>query len=359
MARAARSGTRFDTGLVIACSLLALFATVLPMQVREAIASSLRRTVVAPLLVLQERAVRARNAFVERDEVVARLDSLALQVHAMRELGAENAQLRGLLALGRKLRWGFLPAEALHGDDELLTLTVGSRAGAKSGAPVVAPDGLVGKVTTVDPSSSIAIMWTHRDFRASAMTDDGNVFGIVRAHIAADEADDRRDAPDTPERYLLELRGVAFRDTLRAGTRIATSGLGGIYPRGIPIGVVLGEIKTSEQWSRTYLVRPAVRPQDVTNVMILLPERTADSLDGVWSDEASAESMTRAIAGAGDSLARRAVFDSAAAAADRQRTADSLAALRDSAAARAADTTAAPPPPAASPSRPPNGGRRP
>ncbi|MEO7964646.1 MAG: rod shape-determining protein MreC [Gemmatimonadaceae bacterium] len=326
MARAARSGSRLDTGLLIACVLLALFATVLPLPVREAIASSLRRTVVAPILGLQERAVRARNAFVERDLVMARYDSLALRVTEMRELEAENVQLRGLLALGRKLRFGFLPAEALHGDDDFLTLTVGSQAGAKTGAAVIAPDGLVGKVTTVDPGSSIAIMWTHRDFRASAMSSDGKVFGIVRAHVSA-EGSELRESRNTPERYLLEIRGVAFRDTLRPGARIATSGLGGVFPRGIPIGTVLGEIKTSEQWSRTYLMRPAVRPQDVTNVMMLLPQRSTDSLEVIWRSESTAESMIRSIASSGDSLLRRATFDSLAAAEGRRRAADSAAAL--------------------------------
>ncbi len=348
MARAARSGSRLDTGLLIACALLALFATVLPLPVREAIASSLRRTVVAPLLALQERAVRARNAFVERDAVMARMDSLALRVNALRDLETENVQLRGLLALGRKLRYGFLPAEALHGEDDLLTLTVGSRAGAKSGAAVISPDGLVGKVTTVDPGSSIAIMWTHRDFRASAMSADGNVFGIVRAHTSNER--DLRDAKNVPERYLLEIRGVALRDTLRAGTHIATSGIGGVFPRGIPIGVVLGEIKTSEQWSRTYLVRPAVRPQDVTNVMVLLPQRSTDSLEAIWRSESSAESMTRAIAAAGDSLLRRATFDSLAAAEGRRRAADSAAAIL-----RAVPNDSTPPRPASA--RPPSAPR--
>ena len=39
---------------------------------------------------------------------------------------------------------------------------------------------------------------------------------------------------------------------------IYTSGLGGTFPRGITIGTSCSEIKTSEVWTRTYLVRPAV-----------------------------------------------------------------------------------------------------
>jgi len=317
MARAARSGSRADTALLATCTLLALFASVLPLPIRDAIASSLRRTVVAPLLALQERAERARTAFTERDAVAAQLDSLALRNAELGEMAEENARLRGLLSLGRQLQWGFVPAEALHGqglgDEHVIALTVGDRSGIKPRSAVVAPAGLVGQVTTVDPGTSLAILWSHPDFRASAMAADGTAFGIVRPHLG-----------DEPERSLLELRGVAFRDALKPGTRINTSGLGGVYPRGIPIGIVMGEIKTSEAWSRTYLVRPAVYPPDVSNVMILSPQRVSGGgLDSVWVGVNRADSAARGVAAAGDSLARLA----AAAEALRRRQADSLRAL--------------------------------
>ena len=77
---------------------------------------------------------------------------------------------------------------------------------------VVAPDGLVGQVTTVDPRSSLAILWTHPDFRASAMSADGSAFGIVRPHLGEESG-----------RSLLELRGVrARRAELARGRRTAT-----------------------------------------------------------------------------------------------------------------------------------------
>ena len=315
MARAARSGSRADTALVSVCALLALLATVLPLPIRDAIASSLRRTVVAPLLALQERAERGRTAFAEREGVTTRLDSLALRNAALGTLELENQQLRGLLHLSRQLQWGFVAAEALHGqgngDDHVLLLTRGSNAGVKVRAGVVAPAGLVGQVTTVDPGSSVAILWTHPDFRASAMAADGSAFGIVRPHLG-----------EEPERFLLEMRGVAFRDALKPGTLITTSGLGGVYPRGIPIGVVLNELKqTNEVWSRAYLVRPAVYPPDVSNVMILAPQRAADGgLDSAWTGVQRAEAAARALAASGDSLARL----QAAATALRQRQMDSL-----------------------------------
>ena len=296
MARAGRFESRYDLVLLAGCAFLGFFVRALPQHLSDALASGVRRTVLAPLVSLQRQAELTRGAIDTYENRTIALDSLALQAMEARSLAAENDALRSLLALGTRLRWGFTPAEALTGasaaDEYTLTLTVGERAGVRHKSPVVAPEGLVGMVQTVDPTMSIAIIWPHPDFRVSAMDADGNAFGIVQAH---------RD-PDT---YLLELRGVAFRSELAPGTEIRSSGLGGVYPKGIPIGTVLREIDSPEGWTRTYVLLPAVRPQDVRAVMVLDPQRANEGVQHVWARPASRDSATRRIASASDSIARR------------------------------------------------------
>jgi rod shape-determining protein MreC len=233
-------------------------------------------------------------------------------------LRTENTRLRDLLGLGARLKWGFIPVEALHGrgvrDEFGVTLSAGALAGVQKLSPVVAPEGLVGVVDNVDPSISHAMVWTHPDFRVSAMAEDASAFGIVQAHLASG-----------PGRYLMELRGVPFRTSIKTGTMIVSSGLGGVYPRGIPIGQVVSEIRTPETWARTYLIRPAVFPADVYAVMILRPDRAAAGVDNVWAVGTVADSSVRKIVVAGDSLARSAALAEAAA---RQAVQDSV--TRDS-----------------------------
>ena len=113
------------------------------------------------------------------------------------------------------------------------------------------------------------------------------------------------------------MRGVPFRATLKPGAIIYSSGLGGIYPKGIPVGVVLAEIKTSETWARTYVLRPAVNPTELTSVMILTPQRSTAGVANVWADLGAVDSATKRIVATGDSLARR----SASAEADARRAA--------------------------------------
>lgn len=316
MARATRLSSRVDFLLFIGCLIAAAVALVLPLQMRDPLAEVLRRSVVAPLVNLQSNAERWHAAWQLSEERTARLDSAVMRGFNAVALQSENDELRKLLGLGARLHTGFVPAEAVHNavrEDVVttLTLTAGTRAGIKVYSPVVSPEGVVGLVQTADPSISIAILFSHPDFRASAMSGDGTSFGIVYPHL-------QQSLGGTGE-YLLELRGVPFRTTLPAGTMIYTSGLGGTFPRGIPIGSVLRELKTAEGWTRTYLLQPSVNPAKVNSVMVLTSQRSTQKMDNVWQMVARIDSATRSVASSGDSLVRRAAADSA-----RRAAADSL-----------------------------------
>jgi rod shape-determining protein MreC len=319
----ARSFSRRDTILFVACLIVGFVALQLPDHVRDPFATSLRRSVLAPLVSLQRDAELSRRAWLTREERTVARDSVLLRSMSLETVQQENVRLRKLLGLGQQLRWGFVPAEVLQGrnvgEAYTITLSAGSRAGVRPFSPIVAPEGLVGMVKSVDPTLSIAIVWAHPDFRVSAMAADGSAFGIVGAHLG-----------NEPESYLLEMRGVPIRNTLKPGTTIVSSGLGSTFPRGIPIGTVLTEVRTSELWARTYLLRPAVLPPDVHMVMILLPERSTAGVETVWRTGHNADSAVKSIVAAGDSLAR-----AAAAAAPHVTQADA-ATHGDSAAARAA-----------------------
>jgi rod shape-determining protein MreC len=295
---------------------LALAARALPNTMRDPMATGMRRTFLAPLVMLQERAERGRQSLLMADTRQAAIDSLALKTMNDSSLEGENDRLRKVIGLGSRLRWGFIPTEALHGrgvrDETTVILSAGSRAGVSRLSPVIAPEGLVGVVDQVDPTMSHAMLWTHPDFRVSAMSPDGSAFGIAQAHLTGSATGG----------YLIELRGVPFRATLKPGAVIVSSGWGGVWPRGIPIGTVLEEMKTSEGWARTYLLRPAVNPADVYSVMILRRDRLAKGFDGVWQSVAQVDQATQRILVSGDSAAKAAALAEAAA---RRAVLDSIA----------------------------------
>jgi rod shape-determining protein MreC len=331
VARSNRFSSRVDVVIFGACVLLSLIAMVLPSRMREPTASLLRRTLVAPLLRLQQGSERWRAAYQSSVREELRRDTLALAAARVPALEGENDRLRKVLGLGSSMKWGFIPAEALSGrgrtEDFTITLSAGSKAGVRERSLVVAPEGIVGLVQTVDPSMSLAILFAHPDFRVSAMSADGSAFGIVQPRVTG-SATPAEQAFLRSERYLLELRGVSFRAALKPGAVIYSSGMGGIYPKGIPVGVVLGEIRTPETFQRTYILRPAVNPAELSAVMILTPQRGAAGVANVWADVGAVDAVTRGIILAGDSLARQ---SAAAEAAARRAAIDSAARiLRDS-----------------------------
>jgi rod shape-determining protein MreC len=293
--RPTRTDSRVDIALAALCGATALMCLILPPAMRGGAAASIRGTVVAPLASLQQRAELSRRAFLAHDDAVRVADSVTLRSQRLEGVTQENERLRRLLGLGAAVKWGFVPAEVLQGrglgDEYTVTLTAGRRAGVAPLSPVVAPEGLVGMVERVDEGLSLAIIWPHPDFRVSAMAADGSAFGIVTAHLAPGAA-----------RYYLELRSVPIRSNLRPGMLVVSSGLGGVYPRGIPIGSVVAELKSTEGWARSYLVRPAVRLPDIASILILKPERVRAGFENVWQLGAAADSATKGVVAAGDSV---------------------------------------------------------
>src|SRR5438270_590255 len=72
-----RYASRADTLVFIACVLLSLAAMGLPDRMRDPFARTLRQTVLAPLLALQQQTERLSAALERYDAVVAQRDSAA------------------------------------------------------------------------------------------------------------------------------------------------------------------------------------------------------------------------------------------------------------------------------------------
>ncbi len=319
------------------CCVLSVVALVLPDRLREPIATTVRRTVLAPLVTLQERAEMVRATIVSRNDELAVRGVAASRAVAAPALQDENDALRRLLGLAGRLRDGFVVAEAFHPagltDDFTLNVAAGSNVGVRRFTPVVTAEGLVGIVESVDAAMSVAITWAHPDFRVSAMSEDEAAVGIVQPHLVSG-----------PERYLLELRGVPFRASLDSGTLVVSSGLGATFPRSVAIGTVISEIPTTERWARTYLLKPSVYPSALSAVVLLLPSRVEAGVASAWTDASAADSAARAIVAASDSAARQAAL------AELSARRAALEAAADSARADSMLTPLGPPPGVRAPS---------
>jgi len=272
-----RRYTRRDTVLFVLCLLLSIVCLFSPVGLTYRLADGLRRSVLSPLVWLQTRAEEGRTSRVRFRVVTAQRDSAAYLAQFLPSLRAENERLRQLLKLSHRLNTGYVTAEVLHQpqatDGRTLLLSVGSSQGVAPFSPVIAPEGLIGVILTTTSQSSIAMTWAHPEFRVSAYTVGGNALGVVAPSTEGGSGEGS-----------LELRGVPFRDSVPLGTLVLSSGLGGVFPKGIPVGTVVGTIREEAGWERVYRLRPAANPGSVPHVMVLVGSRQPDLANAFPSD---------------------------------------------------------------------------
>lgn len=169
---------------------------------------------------------------------------------------ADNAQLRHLLGVAERGGLDVQLAPILDIDldptQQRLVLAAGSRDGVKMGQAVIDAGGLMGQVIAVTPMQSTVLLLTDPD-HAVPVTVVGSGVRLI--------AYGRGDA--------LELRDVPLNSGVKAGDKVVTSGLGGRFPAGFPVGTVT-DVHADE--SHTFLVgelRPAAQLDRGRDVLLL------------------------------------------------------------------------------------------
>lgn len=126
--------------------------------------------------------------------------------------------------------------------------------------PVVASGGLVGRVVTVAPPYAKVQLLTDRTAAVGAMIERTRRQGVVRS------------GPDG-----LELDFLPRQADVRPGDRVVTSGIDGLYPRGIPVGRVLSVEPADELFHRIHL-EPAIDFGMLGRVYILTAEPLPEAM---------------------------------------------------------------------------------
>jgi rod shape-determining protein MreC len=153
---------------------------------------------------------------------------LAQAMQTWRAVEAENIRLRALLALPARAGIKSLAAEIIRTlpdpFERRVVVDKGALQGVVAGRPVVDEAGLVGQVTRVFPTSSEITLLVSREQSAPVL----NLRNGLRLMVSGLGTDD-----------LLEVRYLDTQADLKAGDILATSGIDGVYPAGIPVARVL------------------------------------------------------------------------------------------------------------------------
>ena len=187
-----------------------------------------------------------------------RAEATALRLRQLRqeELETENQRLRALLLLHDKLPARTVGAEVVarewNGFTRGLTIDRGRQDGIERLAPVVVARGVVGRVAVLRRGSAVIQLLTDP---ASSI---GAVVHRTRAQGLAEGVAGGR----------LRLKLAAVEEGVHPGDLVYTSGIGELFPKGLPLGRVL-RVYPPTGLFRTAELEPAVDLATVEEVLVL------------------------------------------------------------------------------------------
>ena len=145
---------------------------------------------------------------------------------AARKLSTENATLRELLNIVHDPRVQYVSARVISDSGAIFARSVlvnaGQRHGVAKGQAVVTGDGLAGRIISVGDGSARALLITDLNSRIPVVIEDTRERAIV--------AGDNSGRP--------QLTFIGRDNRVELGNRVVTSGHGGAFPAGLPVGVV-------------------------------------------------------------------------------------------------------------------------
>lgn len=197
------------------------------------------------------------------------------------EIKRENERLRRLIGVQSTMEYDTVIAEVIAKSPQNFYKTIvvnrGRRDGIKRYMPVVAYQNdrkcVVGKVTDVQRSSSRIQPLVEQNSYTAAMLKDSRYSGLLQGQ--------------SPLSDTCLLQYVDRRVDIQFGDIVVTSGMGGVYPKGIEIGEVVSVTKPRYGIFQEAMVRPFVDLGRLEEVYIITKTVTGELLEQMVPDEGS------------------------------------------------------------------------
>jgi rod shape-determining protein MreC len=198
------------------------------------------------------------------DALRAENELLRQQVRALTETVDENVRLRQLLSFKQHSNHRALGARVIGRDTsnwwKSIQIDRGSGDGVRENMAVVTADGLVGKTIAVTKGQCRVLLLLDPNCKASALLQDSRQHGVVAGPAAAFQREPRL------------LMTFVDRDAkIPPGESVITSGLGGVFPKGILIGtVVRAQLNPQSGMYQDIEIKPAADLRRLEEVMVIL-----------------------------------------------------------------------------------------
>lgn len=207
--------------------------------------------------------VSSRRALLQRNtELESQALTLRARLQQFETLERENTHLRALMdAAARihgKIRIGEIMAVDLDPFRQQIVINKGKSDGVYIGQPLLGAKGVMGQITHVGPLSSIALL----------ITDPNTALPVEIARNGL-----RTIALGTGDSNRLDLPYLPNNADVQTGDELVTSGLGGRFPRGYPVGTVTQVVQKPGEPFADIQARPAAELSRSHQVLLLWPPK--------------------------------------------------------------------------------------
>lgn len=173
------------------------------------------------------------------------------------EVRLENRRLRLLLDFKEELLIGTLPARVIAEDASswfrTVTIDKGSEHGVIEGLPVVVAEGVVGRVVRSSPRYSRVLLITDASSAVASLLQNNRARGVCRGQ---------------GEQLVFDF--VLRQEEVKIGDRVVTSGMGGVFPKGLVVGHIRSVNRQDFGLFQAIEVTPSVDFSHLEEVMVLL-----------------------------------------------------------------------------------------
>ena len=163
----------------------------------------------------------------ENEQLKKRMGNLELENQRIPELETENKRLKTILNLMEQ-RKNTMVAARVIGEDvknwfKCIIIDKGRDYGIREKMPVVTPKGLVGQAVEVDKWHSKVMVLNDTNSSVDVFVEGKNTRGMLEG----------------TGQNTLKLKYILKNDEIEIGDKLVTSGKDGIYPKGVPTGIVI------------------------------------------------------------------------------------------------------------------------
>lgn len=198
--------------------------------------------------------------------------NVLFEVQALKE---ENKELRSQLDFEEQSIRDYdpIPASVIARSPETkwfsqLTINKGKKHGVKADMAVITGEGLIGKIQTTSAVTSTVRLLSGFDHstRIHALIPESDVYGLIQG----DESENQE---------TLQLKQIPYDAEVNEGQTVVSSGMGGVFPRGLVIGSIKKVEVDKDGLTQTAYINPAADLYDINHVSVVEREIFSPKLD--------------------------------------------------------------------------------